>query len=103
VAKPKEPFNPFYALLVLLGVIFFVTASAYGVMAFKAVQAPVAEDVATPHPLLVFLDQHGMQLLVVELVLLALATFGAMGTDRYWINRAERRANDARQANSAED
>jgi hypothetical protein len=115
--KKKSRTNPFYVLLVIFGVAFSLTACAYGVMAFRAVHgADVAgfekrsaidgrwtgtSDPASDRPasnlpaadtpagksLLTFLDDHGAQLLGIELALLAVATFGAIGTDGYW-NRA---------------
>jgi hypothetical protein len=85
VAKRKEAINPFYPLLVAFGVVFFVTACAYGVMAFRAVgAAPGAE---TEHVMLVFLNRHGLLLLGAELALLAAASLAAMGTDSYWTRR----------------
>ena len=85
MARRKEAINPFYPLLVVFGVVFFVTACAYGVMAFRAVGAtPGAE---TEHVLLVFLNRHGMLLLGAELALLAAASLAAMGTDSYWPRR----------------
>lgn len=35
-----------------------------------------------------FMDQHGMKLLVGEVLLLGLFTVGAIGTDEYWQRRA---------------
>jgi hypothetical protein len=110
--KMRSRTNPFYVLLVIFGIAFSLTACAYGVMAFRAVRVaefaslqepsttdgrrsspsdPTSDRPATETPagksLLAFLDLHGAQLLGVELVLLAAATFGAIGTDGYW-NRA---------------
>jgi len=82
MAKAREPVNPFYILLVLLGIVFLVTACAYGVMAYRAISPALARQ-ADVHPLTEFLDEHGMVLLGVELVLLALASFAAMGLDRW--------------------
>ncbi|MEX2112319.1 MAG: hypothetical protein WD845_03995 [Pirellulales bacterium] len=82
MAKSREPVNPFYVLLVLLGIVFLVTACAYGVMAYRAI-SPVAAQQAEPHPLTEFLDEHGVKLLGGELALLALASFAAMGLDRW--------------------
>lgn len=113
MAKRKSAINPFYVLLVLFGLVFFVTACAYGVMAFRAVShashkgfggssisggkmesTPAGPTISTePSQLMEFLDQHGMELLGIELVLLALATFAAMGTDSYWTRRATVAAN----------
>jgi hypothetical protein len=77
----RQAINPFYPLLVISGAAFAITASAYGVMALKAM-TPSAVDQG--HPLLVFLDRRGMPLMAVELAVLAISTFLAMGTDNYW-------------------
>lgn len=86
--KKKSGFNPFYVLLVLLGIAFTVTACAYGVMAFKATRS---DDALAGAPsgaaMLTYLDQHGGELMALELALLAVCTFAAMSTDRYWIRR----------------
>jgi hypothetical protein len=82
MAKAREPVNPFYVLLVLLGIVFLVTACAYGVMAYRAI-SPNVELQAKPHPLTEFLDEHGVELLGGELALLAAASFAAMGLDRW--------------------
>jgi hypothetical protein len=90
--SPRRPaFNPFYPLLVLAGVAFVVTACAYGVMALKAMSPNQTDGT---HPLLTFLEQHGTLLLVVELAVLAAATFLAMGTDSYWTSRGTERTSD---------
>ncbi len=91
MAKAREPVNLFYVLLVLLGIVFLVTACAYGVMAYRAI-SPVVARQAEPHPLTEFLDKHGVELLGGELALLAVASFAAMGLDRW---RDTRRPLDA--------
>jgi len=83
--------NPFYALLVIAGVAFVLTACAYGVMAFRQARPdsqPIAE---TDTSLLGVLDRHGAWILGGQVGLLALLTMGAMGTDDYWEKRAERK------------
>jgi hypothetical protein len=80
VAKTKEPINPFYILVVVLGVVFAITSCAYGTMAYRAI-APAA-DRNVGQGLMAFLDRYGVQALAVELTFLALAAFGAMGLDR---------------------
>lgn len=82
MAKAREPVNPFYVLLVLLGIVFLVTACAYGVMAYRAL-SPVVARQAQPHPLTEFLDEHGVELMGGEIALLAAACFAAMGLDRW--------------------
>jgi hypothetical protein len=81
--------NPFYVLLVVLGIAFALTACAYSVMTLKAVQSPAAANAdADGAGLLWFLDRYGAWLMTGELVLLAVATFAAIATDRYWMQRA---------------
>ena len=81
MARRRLSINPFYPLLVIAGVAFSVTAFAYGVMALKAISPAAGDD---PHPLLTFLDNHGMMLMAVELGTLAATCFLAMSTDRFW-------------------
>jgi hypothetical protein len=81
MARRRQGTNPFYLLLVIAGVAFSVTAFAYGVMALKAISPTIGEET---HPLLTFLDHHGMMLMAIELGSLAVTCFLAMGTDRYW-------------------
>jgi len=84
----KKPANPFYVLLVLVGIVFTVTASAYGVMVYRDMNAtPASAEADAGHPLWKLLDEHGVWILVAELAVLAAATFLAMGTDDYWMSR----------------
>lgn len=90
MAKPKEPVNPFYAALLVLGILFSITAIAYFVMTLRGVAPAVTEEES--HPLMTFLDTHGVSLMGGELALLAVATVGAMWLDgvRYRRQQAER-------------
>lgn len=93
MSQIKEATNPFYVVLLVVGMVFFVTACAYGVMSFKAVRGgPAAMDEAGASGLMVFMEEHGNKLLAGELLILAVATFGAIGSDSYWNRRAQRRA-----------
>ncbi|MGD9646401.1 MAG: hypothetical protein AB7U73_11870 [Pirellulales bacterium] len=78
----RERFNPFYVLLIGAGIVFSVTACAYGLMAFRALRmgAPQVEA-AGQGGLLVFLDQHGGLVMGIELAVLAVFTFSAMALD----------------------
>ena len=81
--------NPFYALLIPVGMAFVVTGFAYGFMAFQLVNA--SADVAefnSDHPLFAWLRVHGSTAMLVELALLAVLTFGAIGTDSWWTEDA---------------
>lgn len=78
-----RPFNPFYPLLVAGGLIFVVTAFAYGMMAFQEVNAlRTARGVYASHPLYVWLDAHGNAALIAELIVLGIFTAGLMITDQ---------------------
>ena len=91
MAKVKAAINPFYVILVLVGIVFFVTAFAYGVMAFRADRLGRAAQInQTPTGLMAYLDEHGGQLLTWELLALGAATIAAIGSDSYWSRRQER-------------
>jgi hypothetical protein len=97
VRRSQKSANPFYVLLVIVGVTFALTATAYGVMAFRDAHSVMASNQASgasgQHPLMVWMSQHGETALITELALLAACTFGAIGTDDYWQRRhaAQRR------------
>ena len=79
----KKPKNPFYILLMIVGTAFALTACAYGVMTVRMGQAvPSSAGDA-------FFDTYGLWIMGVELTLLTLLTFAAIGTDDYWTRRAE--------------
>jgi hypothetical protein len=86
----KKPINPFYVILVVVGAAFAVTACAYGVTAMRALRPTrvVADAPQQNSSLTEFMNEHGEQLLVGELLLLAVATVGAISSDGYWIRRA---------------
>ena len=82
----KRPFaNPFYALLLVVGVAFLLTATSYGVLAFRDVQGQ--SPTASGSGLMLFLDRHGALLLAGELAVLIVASLAAMATDGYWTKR----------------
>jgi hypothetical protein len=88
----KGPVNPFYVVLVVVGVAFCVTACAYGVMAFRAVKSESTTMAMEPEPgLMEFLDRHGAMVMGGELAALALATAAAIGTDSIWAGRRDAR------------
>ena len=89
MARRRPRTNPFYILLVVIGIAFTVTACAYFVMALRGsgtggLLGRAAEAGESAQVLLEFLDHHGLRLMVGELVLLALATCGAIFTDGWW-------------------
>ncbi len=79
----KKAANPFYVLLVIVGIVFGLTACAYGVMTVKmSTAAGIAENASSPT--VQFLSEHGLTLLMVQIAVLAVTTFAAMATDSYW-------------------
>ena len=80
--------NPFYALLIVAGTLFVVTAFAYGFMAFQSLHASPA-DIARHqgHPLWSWLQAYGTTAVLTELAVLGALSFSAMGTDGYWQRR----------------
>ena len=90
--KPsKKSANPFYALLVLVGLAFVVTAAAYGVMATREARAASTGKPVAEHALIRWMHEHGNTALIAELALLGVSTFGAIGTDEFWQRRADKR------------
>jgi hypothetical protein len=90
----KKNFNPFYVLLIPAGLVFAVTAFAYGYMAFQAVNAIRSEaGVHAGHPLFQWLRAHGDAALLIELALLAVLTVAAIATDKLWDRAAENAKN----------
>mgnify|MGYP001302911190 CR=1 FL=1 len=81
MAKAKAPVNPFYVLVVVFGVVFVITACAYGTMAYRAI-APAIDAQARGQGLMGFLDRYGVQLLSIELAVLGAASLGAMWLDQ---------------------
>ena len=98
----KPGSNPFYVLLVLIGVAFCITACAYGVMTVKklhpaeqlhaAGQAPSGAD---GEAFMDAVDEHGFSVMMIELGLLAITTFAAIATDEYW-SRPSKSGDDSR-------
>jgi hypothetical protein len=81
----KKYINPFYMALLLVGIIFAVSACAYGVMTVNMLDGEQVQKIReSKEGLIYWMDRNGFQLLMVELVVLGLATFGAIGTDEFW-------------------
>jgi hypothetical protein len=79
----KQPVNPFYSALVVVGVLFALTACAYGVMTVRGLDPQNADEGG----LVGFLDAYGVWVMVGELLVLGLLTVAAIGTDEYWTRR----------------
>jgi hypothetical protein len=89
VTRNRKFANPFYGLLLVAGLAFVVTATAYGVMAFREreTRPAAAESSADSHPLMAWMSDHGDATLLIELGALAAFTFAAIATDDYWQRR----------------
>ena len=92
MAKSKQPFNPFYALLVIVGIAFTITACAYALMMVRATQpehnyAAKFELSDTEGGLMKLLDERGMEIMGIEVLILAVATVGAIAVDQWRGNR----------------
>ncbi len=94
--------NPFTVLLGVVGIAFTLTASAYCVSVLRGV-GPARPD-AAPQAFDRLLARHGTTALVVELVILAVATFGSIAVDEMGhreIRRAMREASPRRRDDDA--
>ena len=84
--EQRKRTNPFYVALLVTGVVFCVTAMAYVVMIVVRLRP---EEAAKPdHPLIAWLARSGDRLLLIELAVLALATFLAIGADGWFDDRS---------------
>ena len=81
--------NPFYALVLLVGLAFLLTACAYTVLAFLDVRGHGSTTAESD--LLVFLNRHGIMLFGIELAVLCVAMVAAFATEDYWQRRLDRR------------
>ena len=72
--------NPFYIVLGVIGFTFTITAASYCLSVLRGVrpQAALAEK---SHPLEEIMDRHGTSLLTGQLIILAIATVGAVAVD----------------------
>lgn len=78
---PRSRRNPFSVLLGATGILFTLTAANYGFAVLRGVKQAAAGSTASPHVLQSLMDRHGTSILVGELVVLAIATFGAVAVD----------------------
>jgi hypothetical protein len=94
VIKKKQT-NPFYALLVVVGIAFCITATSYGVLTLRDMRGTgnyyglADEQTDSEISFMRFVDENAVRLMIGELVILAIATVGAIGTDSYWTGHSE--------------
>ncbi|GIW95663.1 MAG: hypothetical protein KatS3mg110_3704 [Pirellulaceae bacterium] len=93
MAKSRTFRNPFYVLVMLAGIVFVLSACAYGTMLVRVSRMAYEEQPQLQPAWIVWLERQGTWLLVAELVVLGILTVAAIGTDDYWEQRAARREN----------
>ena len=93
MANRKQGVNPFYVLLVIASTAFVITAFAYGLMGFNAINPTPATVGGADHPLWQILRRYGSRMLLWELTLLAIFAVAAIGTDQFWARRSHPRVN----------
>ena len=100
---PSKNPNPFHALLVVVSVVFTLSACAYGVMAVRNMnpgqQTPGPGD---GHLLIEMLDRYGAYILLIELAVLAIVVAAAIGTEAYRKRLVGRRQRPATETDSEE-
>lgn len=90
MAKRKQIANPFYRVLLVIGVTFALTACAYGVMTVHKMEPGRTAGGSTLDAWVIeFMDNHGATTMIAELVALAIVTGAAIGTDRMRTRRAK--------------
>jgi hypothetical protein len=80
--------NPFYAVLGVVGFAFTITACMYCLSVLRGIRP--TDPAGRPHPLETLMDRYGTPLLVGEIALLAVATFGAVALDHVEGERVRR-------------
>ena len=76
--RPKRV-NPFSVLLGIVGIAFTLTASSFCLFVLRGVRPETARGATQPFEIL--MEKWGTTALVVELALLAIATFGSIAFD----------------------
>jgi len=99
---PRPPRNPFYAVLGIAGVAFTITAVASCVAVLRGVRPAAATGGG--HVLDALMARYGTPLLLGEIVVLAVATVGAIWLDHLTGERLrrERAARDSAAAGADE-
>ncbi|MFV1969059.1 MAG: hypothetical protein ACC628_26865 [Pirellulaceae bacterium] len=78
----RKTANLCYAVVVIVGVLFVITAfSCMMQMARSADFDSEVRSAAKEHPLLLFMEKHGTSALIAELAVLGAATLGALWSD----------------------
>jgi hypothetical protein len=89
---PSEPRNPLYLLLLLVGVLFCVTALAYAVLPVLEEKAKEAGGDVPPSPFRKSVTENGGVWLLMETAALIVLGLASMAVDHYRRIRAEKAA-----------
>jgi hypothetical protein len=89
MAAPAEPRNPFYFLLLIVGMIFIVTVLAYAVIPVLEQKAMDAGEMPPPSPFRNALRHDGWKWVLGEVAVLVMLGLASMGLDRYRRWKAE--------------
>ena len=79
----SEPRNPFYLLLLVVGVIFIATVLAYAIIPVLEQKAMDAGEMPPPSPFRESLRHDGWKWVLAELAALVVLGLLSMGLDRY--------------------
>ena len=75
--------NPFYAIVLIVGLLFTLTASAEFVLMLKSNQAAaLPQQGESGYELMQLLDRHGTEIFVAELAALGICTVAAIRLDQ---------------------
>lgn len=96
----KKRTNPFYVLLLVAGCAFSITACAFGAMTVRELgqsripRTSIDEMPQGGEDFNELVDKHGLNLMVIELVILGIGTFGAIAYDQHLDGTSEGSSND---------
>src|ERR1051325_5824823 len=90
MSSPSEPRNPFYLLLLIVGMIFIVTVLAYAVIPVIEQRAMDAGSMPPPSPFRDELRENGWMWVLGEVALLVILGLASMGLDRWRRAQQER-------------
>lgn len=83
MSSQSEPRNPFYLLLLIVGLVFIVTVLAYAVIPVLEQKAMDAGQMPPESPFRDSLREHGWMWVLAEVALLVILGLASMGLDRY--------------------
>ena len=77
----RKQANPFYVLLGIGGFLFTITACMYCLSVLRGIRP--SDPTMPPHALETLMDEYGTTLLIIEIIVLAVATFRAVAVDHF--------------------